>query len=118
MEDDGTFNILELKSGKWSDSMRSKIRKELTFYYLLLDGKESKFSIPSKAEYEDKVSHISWFYPRFDVFESELIKKRSITAVYDQIEKMIEAYKDNEFKVEYYYKKCESCFLNEECLLL
>ena len=106
MEDDGYYNIMELKSGKWNPTyMTSKIRKELVFYYLLLDG-----------QLDADIKYISWFFPKEDHFDSEVIKKRTVTAVMKNLEKIIEAHQTMDFSAQYYDKKCGSCHLLSECI--
>ena len=105
LEADGTYNIFELKTGQWKDYMKSKIRKELSFYYILL---EDQLDAP--------VEHISWFYPRVDYFDMEKIKKQSIKAAYKSIEKLVNAIKEDNFPATFHHAKCSSCFLLEECI--
>lgn len=105
MEADGTYNIFELKTGQWRPYMKSKIRKELAFYYILL---EDQLDAP--------IGYISWFYPRVEYFDIEKIKKQSINAARKSIEKLVNAIKEDNFPSTFHHKKCESCFLIEECV--
>lgn len=105
LEEDGTLNIMELKTGKWADYKKSKIRKELVFYAMLLEGQT-----------EQPIENISWFYPKHGHFDTEPIKKRTKTAVIKQFERMIESYKINEWDAPYHEKKCENCAFLKECI--
>lgn len=105
MESDGKYNIFELKTGVWKSYMKSKIRKELGFYYILLEG-----------QLDADIGWISWFYPRMDYFDIEKIKKQSIKGTYNSIEKLVTAIKTDEFKSTFHTRKCEKCFLLEECV--
>ena len=105
LEEDGTLNIMELKTGKWADYKKSKIRKELVFYAMLLEG---------QTEYP--IENISWFYPKHDHFDTEPIKKRTITAVMKQFDRMIESYKTDDWFAPYHEKKCSNCAFLNECV--
>jgi len=105
LEEDGSLNIMELKTGKWSDYKKSSIRKELCFYAILLEGQT-----------EQPIENISWFYPKASHFDTEKIKKRTITAVMKQFDRMIESYKTNEWNSNYNEKKCSNCAFLKECV--
>ena len=105
LEEDGTLNIMELKTGKWADYKKSKIRKELVFYSILLEGQT-----------EQPIKSISWLYPKANHFDTEEIKKRTVTAVYKQLDKIIESHKNDDFESSYNYKKCENCSFLQECI--
>ena len=105
MESDGKYNIFELKTGQWKPYMKSKIRKELGFYYILLEG-----------QLDADIGWISWFYPRVNYFDIEKIKKQSINGTYKSIEKLVDAIRTNTFKATFHDRKCSNCFLLEECV--
>ena len=105
LEEDNTLNIMEIKTGIWKDYKLSKIRKELVFYSILLEGQT-----------EQLIKNISWFYPKMNHFDTEEIKKRTVTAVYKQLNKMIESHKNDNFESSYNYKKCENCSFLQECV--
>jgi len=107
LEEDNTLNILELKTGIWKDYKLSKIRKELVFYSILLE-----------KQVDNEIKSISWFYPKMNHFDTEVIKKRTVTSVYKQLEKMIASHENNDFGSSYNYKKCENCMFLQECLFM
>lgn len=104
-EDDGTLNIMELKTGNWKDYKKSKIRKELVFYAMLLED-----------QVEGEITNISWFYPKANYFDTEPIKKRTKTAVMKQFDRMIESYKLDDWFAPYHENKCANCQFLKECV--
>lgn len=104
-QEDGTLNILELKTGKWADYKKSKIRKELCFYAMLLEG-----------QVDGEITDISWLYPKHDHFDTEPIKKRTMTAVIKQFERMIESYLTDDWYAAYHENKCANCAYLKECV--
>lgn len=104
-EEDGSLNILELKTGNWKPYKKSKIRKELCFYAWLLEG-----------QVDGEINNISWLYPKVDYFDTEIIKKRTMTAVRKQFERMIESYELDEWDSSYNEHKCQSCQHLKECV--
>ena len=105
LESDDTYNVFELKSGKWAPYLKSKIRKELAFYTILLEGQLDK-----------PMGWISWFYPRFDHFEIEKVKKQSLTAAYNSMRKLVNAIKNDDFPATFHHSKCSNCQFLEECV--
>lgn len=105
LESDGTYNIMELKTGQWKSYMKSKIRKELSFYAILLEG-----------QLDAPIGWISWLYPRVDYFDIEKVKAQSIKGMYKSMQKLVDNTKNDDFPATFHHAKCGSCFLLDECV--
>lgn len=129
--DDGTYSLMELKTGKWkqrwkqekndwvNDSFKVKsMRTEMAFYVKLLEMADH----PMK-----NVTHWGWFYPdgscgedseniRFvDHWDHEKVKKANMKTVDRMVNNLLEAYLMDHFPPDPHVKKCVWCPFDKEC---
>jgi RecB family exonuclease len=114
--ENGNLIPFELKTGNWSDSKVSGMRKEMAFYQLMLESCPvevlEKYGLNSKME----VSHWGWYYPAADHFYVEPIIKTSMTSLKNSIAKLIKAYEEKNFEPKFYAPTCSKyCSFYGKC---
>ena len=118
--DDGKYVPLELKTGPWKDYKLTGMRKELSFYKLLVENATDEVLEAANIDRNIPITHWGWYYPVSNYLQIEPAKKSSMTAVYRGITQLIKAYenfhnRDEDFDTKYYYKTCEHCSFKEMC---
>jgi hypothetical protein len=107
LEKDNTFNIKEFKTGNFTTSTQTKIRKELILYSKIL---EPHLCAP--------ISKISYHYAYENEYKVENIQKRSVTALKNLMFKLVEATFSNQYENKYFKSACDkNCQFAEECKL-
>tara|TARA_R100001509_G_C4870091_1_gene216374 strand:- start:958 stop:1854 length:897 start_codon:yes stop_codon:yes gene_type:complete len=113
--DDGGYIPLELKTGPWKDSKKSRMRKEMAFYQLLFEECEEQVLIDAGLDPTIGVTHWGWFFPASNYIYVEEVKKRSMTSVLNSLGKLVDAYLAEDFPYQYFYKKCDKCGFKNNC---
>jgi hypothetical protein len=113
-ENDG-YIPMELKTGLWKDTRKTSMRKEMAFYKLLYDNASREDKIEAGLDPDVEITHWGWYYPASNYVYAEKISSRSETAMMNSINKLIEAYGNEEFPAAYYYKKCIHCGHYDHC---
>lgn len=136
--DDGTFTLMELKTGKWKQKWDNKrgtwvddaykkkaMRQEMAYYWDLL----KKADHPMKS-----VSHWGWLYPgghltgvmefddkgkpkvqSVDHWEHEKVNSRYIQMNERDLEALLESYLTENFPPKPHQKKCLYCSFTDDC---
>jgi len=113
--DKGGYIPLELKTGPWKDTKKTNMRKEMAFYQLLFE--ESTVETLEKVGLDPEIglTHWGWFFPASNYLYVEEVKSRSMTSVYNAMRKLVTAYRNADFKFEFFYKKCIHCGHYDHC---
>jgi hypothetical protein len=118
--EDGAYIPIELKTGPWKDYKRTGMRKELSFYKLLVDNAPDKILEEAGIDRNIPITHWGWYYPVSNYIETEPVKQTSINAVMRGITQLIKAYEDKhnggeQFPTKYYFKTCQHCSFMPIC---
>ena len=98
---EGDFYIpFEFKTGVWKDSKKTTMRREMSFYKMLMDA---------SPDWDGEVTHWGWYYPASNYVEVEKVNKRSEGAMKKALAELIYAYENDEFTPSYFHKKCVWC---------
>tara|TARA_R100000458_G_scaffold46332_1_gene44745 strand:- start:738 stop:1574 length:837 start_codon:yes stop_codon:yes gene_type:complete len=107
--ENGGYIPMELKTGLWKDYKSTSMRKEMAFYKLLLDNATPELKIEKGLDPDMEMTHWGWYYPASHYVTVEPVKKRTETAVMDNIRSLVEAYQSGLFPTKYFAKTCSSC---------
>jgi len=118
--EDGAYIPIELKTGPWKDYKRTSMRKELSFYKLLVDNAPDDVLQNAGIDRDIPITHWGWYYPVSNYIETEPVKQTSINAVMRGITQLIKAYEDKhnggeQFPTKYYFKTCQHCSFMPIC---
>jgi len=108
-QEDGSYIPMELKTGKWSDSKVSSMRKEMAFYKILIENCSDAVLRQAGLEPNVPVTHWSWYYPTSNYIYVEEVKKSSTTSVMKSIARLIHAYEQKNFPAKFFYRTCAHC---------
>lgn len=97
---------LELKTGPWKDYKTTSMRKEMAFYQLMIENSPEEILEKHGLTKDMEVSHWGWYYPVANHITVEEVKKRSMTALWDNIAKLIHAYEQKEFATSFWRQTC------------
>ena len=113
--EDGGYIPMELKTGAWKDTKKTNMRKEMAFYKLLFENADPDSIREAGLDPDIPITHWGWYFPASNYIYAEEVQKRSTTAVLNSMDKLINAYNENEFPAAYYYKKCIHCGHYDHC---
>ena len=113
--EDGGYIPMELKTGAWKDSKKTMMRKEMAFYKLLFEHATDEDIIAAGLDPNIPFTHWGWYYPASNYVWVEKVSNRSEQAMQRSMNKLLEAYQQQEFNFEYYYKKCIHCGHYDHC---
>ena len=113
--ENGGYIPMELKTGAWKDTKRTSMRKEMAFYKLLFENADPESIREAGLDPDIPITHWGWYFPASNYVYAEEVKSRSTTAVLNSMDKLINAYNENEFPAAYYYKKCIHCGHYDHC---
>jgi len=113
--EDGGYIPMELKTGAWKDTKKTNMRKEMAFYKLLFENADPDSIREAGLDPDIPITHWGWYFPASNYIYAEEVQKRSTTAVLNSMDKLINAYNENEFPAAYYYKKCVHCGHYDHC---
>jgi hypothetical protein len=113
--ENGGYIPMELKTGAWKDTKRTNMRKEMAFYKLLFENADPESIREAGLDPDIPITHWGWYFPASNYVYAEEVKSRSTTAVLNSMDKLINAYNENEFPAAYYYKKCIHCGHYDHC---
>ena len=98
---EGDFFIpFEFKTGVWKDSKKTTMRREMSFYKMLMEASD---------DWEGEITHWGWYYPASNYVEVEQVNKRSEGAMKKAIAELLYAYENEDFYPSYFHKKCVHC---------
>ena len=97
---------MELKTGAWKDSKKTTMRREMSFYKLLMD---------TSTDWEGEVTKWGWYYPASNHIYLEDVNTRSENAMLKSIADLIYSYELDEFEPSYFHKKCVWCSYQDLC---
>lgn len=104
---EGSFYMpMELKTGGWKDGKRTDMRKEMAYYKLLYESSTDEELISKGLDPNIDFKYWAWYYPVSNHLTVEPCKKRSTTAVWDSIAKLINAYESGLFATKFYAPTC------------
>ena len=104
--ENGKLIPFEYKTGSWKDSKMSGMRQEMAFYQLMIENSPEEILEKHGLTKDMEVSHWGWYYPVANHITVEEVKKRSMTALWDNIAKLIHAYEQKEFATSFWRKTC------------
>lgn len=113
--EDGGYIPMELKTGAWKDTKRTSMRKEMAFYKLLFENADPESIREAGLDPDIPITHWGWYFPASNYVYAEEVKSRSTTAVHNSMNKLVNAYLEDEFPAAYYYKKCIHCGHYDHC---
>jgi len=113
--EDGGYIPMELKTGAWKDTKKTNMRKEMAFYKLLFENADPDSIREAGLDPDIPITHWGWYFPASNYIYAEEVQKRSTTAVIRSMDKLINAYLEDEFPAAYYYKKCVHCGHYDHC---
>ena len=104
--ENGKLIPFEYKTGSWKDSKASSMRQEMAFYQLMIENAPEEVLEKHGLTKDMEVSHWGWYYPVANHITVEPVKKRSMTALWDNIAKLIYTYEQGHFPASFYMKTC------------
>ena len=104
--EDGKLIPFEYKTGNWKDGKESGMRQEMAFYKLMIENSPDEVLEMHGLTRDMEVSHWGWYYPAANHITVEPVKKRSTSALMDNIAKLIHSYEQNHFDAKYYEPMC------------
>jgi len=104
--ENGKLIPFEYKTGSWKDSKMSGMRQEMAFYQLMIENSPEEILEKHGLTKDMEVSHWGWYYPVANHITVEEVKKRSMTALWDNIAKLIHAYEQKEFATSFWRQTC------------
>jgi len=113
--EDGGYIPMELKTGVWKDTAKTRMRKEMAFYKLLFENADPDEVRSVGLDPDIPITHWGWYFPASNYVYAEKISKRSTTAVLRSIDKLINSYEEDEFEFTYFHKKCIHCGHFDHC---
>ena len=112
---ESSYTPMELKTGKYGKWKVTSMRKEMAFYKILYDNAPHSTLIEAGLNPQFNIETWGWIFPISDVYYTEDISKRSQTAVYDNIAKLISSYEDGVFATKYNARMCPDCSYYSIC---
>jgi RecB family exonuclease len=113
--EDGGYIPMELKTGAWKDTKKTMMRKEMAFYKLLFEHATDEDIRAAGLDPDIPFTHWGWYYPASNYVWVEKVSNRSEQAMHRSMKKLLNAYQEQEFDFEYYYKKCIHCGHYDHC---
>ena len=113
--DSGKYIPIELKTGMWKDWKAGNMRKEMSFYKLLIDNAPEESLEAAGIDANIPITHWGWYYPESNYIHVEKVKKASMSSLMRLFVTMIKSYEDNDFKANYYFKTCQHCSFYPIC---
>jgi len=107
--ENGAYIPMELKTGLWKNWRTTGMRKEMAFYKILYENTPPEILIEQGLEPLIPLTHWGWYFPASNYIDVEPVKKRSETAVYDGMKKIINAYREGLFPTKFFAKTCAGC---------
>tara|TARA_R100001510_G_scaffold30297_1_gene27003 strand:+ start:173 stop:1090 length:918 start_codon:yes stop_codon:yes gene_type:complete len=104
--ENGKLIPFEYKTGGWKDSKFSSMRQEMAFYQLMIENAPEEVLSKHGLTKDMEVSHWGWYYPVANHITVEAVKKRSMTALWDNIAKLIYTYEQEHFPAQFYMPTC------------
>ena len=104
--ENGKLIPFEYKTGSWKDSKESSMRQEMAFYQLMIENAPEEVLEKHGLTKDMEVSHWGWYYPVANHITVEPVKKRSMTALWDNIAKLIYTYEQGEFPTSFWRSTC------------
>ena len=104
--ENGKLIPFEYKTGGWKESKQSSMRQEMAFYQLMIENAPIEVLEKHGLTADMKVSHWGWYYPVANHITVEPVKKASMTALMNNIAKLIHAYEKKEFEAKFWRKTC------------
>jgi hypothetical protein len=104
--ENGKLIPFEYKTGGWKDSKFSSMRQEMAFYQLMIENAPEEVLEKHGLTKDMEVSHWGWYYPVANHITVEPVKKRSMTALWDNIAKLIYTYEQGHFPAQFYMPTC------------
>jgi len=104
--ENGKLIPFEYKTGGWKETKASSMRQEMAFYQLMIENAPVEVLEQHGLNSDMEVSHWGWYYPAANHVTVEPVKKRSMTALMDNIAKLISAYEQKEFKAKFWRQTC------------
>ena len=104
--ENGKLIPFEYKTGSWKDSKASSMRQEMAFYQLMIENAPEEVLEKHGLTKDMEVSHWGWYYPMANHITVEPVKKRSMTALWDNIAKLIYTYEQEYFPATFYMPTC------------
>ena len=104
--ENGKLIPFEYKTGGWKDSKFSSMRQEMAFYQLMIENAPEEVLEKHGLTKDMEVSHWGWYYPVANHITVEPVKKRSMTALWDNIAKLIYTYEQGEFPTSFWRQTC------------
>jgi len=98
--EEGKCIPFEFKTGVWKDTKKTMMRREMSFYKMLMDASE---------DWDTEVTHWGWYYPASNYVCVEEVNKRSESTMKKALAEIIYAYEQDEFTPSYFHKKCVWC---------
>lgn len=113
--ENGGYIPMELKTGLWKESAKTRMRKEMAFYKMLFENADPDDIRAIGLDPDIPFTHWGWYFPASNYVYVEKVSKRSETAVKRSFDKLIEAYLEDTFEASYFYKKCIHCGHYDHC---
>ena len=113
--ENGGYIPMELKTGVWKDSAKTRMRKEMAFYKLLFECATPESIREAGLDPDIPFTHWGWYFPASNYVYAEKVSKRSETAVKRSFDKLIDSYMEDTFDASYFYKKCIHCGHYDHC---
>lgn len=104
--ENGKLIPFEYKTGGWKEGKESSMRQEMAFYQLMIENSPDEVLEKHGLNSDMEVSHWGWYYPAANHITVEPVKKRSMTALMDNIAKLIQSYENNEFAAKFWRQTC------------
>ena len=104
--ENGKLIPFEYKTGSWKDSKMSGMRQEMAFYQLMIENSPEEILEKYGLTKDMEVSHWGWYYPVANHITVEEVKKRSMTALWDNFAKLIHSYEQKEFATSFWRQTC------------
>ena len=96
--ENGKLIPFEYKTGSWKDSKASSMRQEMAFYQLMIENAPEEVLEKHGLTKDMEVSHWGWYYPVANHITVEPVKKRSMTALLENMAKLIYTYEQKAFE--------------------
>jgi len=106
--ENGKLIPFEYKTGGWKDSKVSSMRQEMAFYQLMIENAPDEVLEMHGLTRDMEVSHWGWYYPAANHITVEPVKKRSMTALMDNMAKLIYTYEQNHFPEKFWNDSCSN----------
>tara|TARA_R110000737_G_C14611331_1_gene491046 strand:- start:560 stop:1465 length:906 start_codon:yes stop_codon:yes gene_type:complete len=113
--ENGGYIPMELKTGLWKDSAKTRMRKEMAFYKMLFENADPDDVRAIGLDPDIPFTHWGWYFPASNYVYVEKVLKTSETAVKRSFDKLIESYLEEQFPASFFYKKCIHCGYYDIC---